>query len=292
MSDEARDAIREWLKVKDSKQKPASHGDYSGPLVFPFSHNAVGRVWTRALKEAGFGQDDPKTHYSIYHMHTLRKFFRTQMGLAGVPDMIVHAWMGHSAYLSKAYDRPKELAKLYRDHMGAVSVYLRTVERETQQVVVSQKEVSDYLTEGWRFIAKLDDDKVIVEGKAGQIIPNEENVKVEVKEPKPPSPEHDMEGNERVPKSDAVTPVQVPSKPLISDEQLYKQNERNTKEGQALKVEEHKPLISTLKPEYFTCTLRNQAMRFQDLPCIKDVMFVCPNKVCEKVVLQHMGIKK
>lgn len=285
MSYEARDTIKEWLKVKDSKKKPGGHGDYSEPLIFPFSYNSVRPTWKKALKEAGLGQVDLKTHYNIYHLHTLRKFFRTQMGLAGVPDLIVHAWMGHKAYLSEAYDRPKQqLAKIYKDHMGAVSVYLHTVEREIHQIIVSNKEVAEYLNRGWRFITKLDDDKVIMEGKAGQIIPKGEKAKVEVKEPEPkPSPETYTESS--LTKSEAVTPTQTPSKPPISDD--YKKYKRDMEEGQERKP----PILSTLKPQYFTCSYKNQALRFQDLPCIKDAMFRCPNKVCEKQVLELMGIK-
>jgi len=216
MSYEAGDTIKEWLKIKSLKRKSAGYGDYSGDLVFPFGDTTVRIIWRRALKNTGLDKEDPKTLRSIYHTHTLRKFFRTQMGLARVPDLIVHAWMGHSAYLSKAYDRPKqELAKLYKEHMGAVSIYLQTVERETQQIVVSQNEVSEYLNKGWRFIAKLDDDQVIMEGKAGQIIPKEEP-KEEVKEPEPKPKLLSEIQKERLTKSDVVTPIQVPSKPPIS----------------------------------------------------------------------------
>jgi len=284
MSYEAGDTIKEWLKIKDSKVKPAGHGDYSGNLVFPFTDDNVRIMWAIALRKTGLDKEDPKTHYDVFHTHTLRKFFRTQMGLAGVSDMIVHAWMGHKAYLSKAYDRPKqELAKMYKDHMGAVSIYLETLERETQQIIVSSKEVADYLKKGWRFITKLDDDQVIMEGKAGQIIPKEEKNKMEVMEPEPKLLSEIQK--EKLTKSEAITPTQMPSKPLSSEEKPFQ-------EPHKIKVEERKPFLSTMKPEYFTCALRNQAMKFQELPCIKDVMFVCSNKVCEKQVLEYMGISK
>jgi len=212
MSYEARDAIESWLKIKDSMRKRGGTGDYKGS-VFPFGYTAAQKSWQRALNQSGFGERDTKTKIYIFHIHTLRKFFRTQMGLAGVSDLIVHAWMGHKAYLSQAYDRPKkELAKIYKDHVGAVSIYLQTVEEEVKQIIVSQKDVPTYLQKGWRFITKLAEDQIIIEGKAGQIIPKEEVKEEEkVKEEQTPPPISSV--------SEHVQPVIEPSpevKPVLN----------------------------------------------------------------------------
>jgi len=138
MSYEARDALKEWFRIKDTRRKRIkdkntkspkrrSYDFYPKNMVFGFEPHNFSFMWRLALKKAGLDQRDPTTklHYYIYHIHTLRKFFRTNMGLAGVKDFVVHAWQGHKAYLSQAYDRlsKEEMAKQYLDHMDAVSIY-------------------------------------------------------------------------------------------------------------------------------------------------------------------------
>ncbi len=45
-------------------------------------------------------------------------------GKAGVPDVIVHGWMGHKGYLDDAYSRGFELlGDIYRENMHVVTVY-------------------------------------------------------------------------------------------------------------------------------------------------------------------------
>ena len=132
-SEEARDAIIEWHKVRPFKKKAGGFGSYDIDKVFNTSKNGFEKMWNRALREADGGRvppvlakRDPSTRKRIhvYHVHTLRKFFRTNIGLAGVPDMVVHAWMGHKPYLS-TYDKlgKRRMAEIYKDHMDIVTVY-------------------------------------------------------------------------------------------------------------------------------------------------------------------------
>jgi len=155
---EARDAIKEWLKVKDSRKKKTGHL-FPKEMVFGIALSTTEAMWVNALKKAGLDQRDESTkkRMYIYHIHTIRKFFRTRMALANVPDMIVHGWMGHSAYLAEAYDRPEEeLTKLYLDHMDAVSVYgsgtssefkkkLEAIEKESKQDKEELRKVNEML---------------------------------------------------------------------------------------------------------------------------------------------------
>jgi len=123
MSYEARDAIKEWFKIKVTRLKKNKE-PFPKDMVFGFTPANFSCMWHTALKKAGLEQRDPTTNFRIYHVHTLRKFFRTRMGLANVSDLVVHAWMGHKAYLN-TYDKlgKEEMANLYRDHMDAVSIY-------------------------------------------------------------------------------------------------------------------------------------------------------------------------
>ncbi len=133
MSYEARDAIKLWHKTRLVKNKRGSFEKFDKKLVFNLNKNIFSKMWNLALKKADRGQvsailskrdSSTKNRIHVYHVHTLRKFFRTNMGLAGATDMVVHAWMGHKPYLNE-YDRlgRKRMSEIYKEHMYAVTVY-------------------------------------------------------------------------------------------------------------------------------------------------------------------------
>jgi len=119
---EARDALRDWLRVKVGLRK-RDGGSYGGDTVFPFRHETARYMWNRACDKAGYGDKDQRTGRRIYHVHSLRKFFRSNVGL----DLdVIHALMGHGQYLDDAYLRLEdagEIAKAYLGAMRNVSVY-------------------------------------------------------------------------------------------------------------------------------------------------------------------------
>ena len=125
MSYEARDAIKEWLAIKDSRFKTGGYGKYAKDLVFGSSSRGFQAMWNLALEKASLGLRDSETGIHVYHVHTLRKFFETNMSLAGVPKDIYEAWMGHTGYLGGAYKRysKEQTAKIYKKNMNVVTIY-------------------------------------------------------------------------------------------------------------------------------------------------------------------------
>ena len=119
---EARDALRDWIRVKGRLRKRSGEL-YGGDVVFPFSYKTAHYMWNRACDKAGCNERDDRTNRRVYHIHCLRKFFRSNVGL----DLdVVHALMGHVEYLDDAYLRLEEkgeVAKQYLGCMGNVSVY-------------------------------------------------------------------------------------------------------------------------------------------------------------------------
>jgi len=132
MSYEARDMIKEWLAIKDSRFKTGGHGKYPKDLVFGISNRGFQSMWNLALKKASLATRDSETNIHVYHVHTLRKFFETNMSLAGVPNDIYEAWMGHTGYLGGAYKRysKQQTAKIYKKHMNAVTIYGSSIDSE------------------------------------------------------------------------------------------------------------------------------------------------------------------
>ena len=142
---EAREAIKAWLTVKNSTEK-RNGKPFPEDMVFGFSDSNFMHMWHDALARAKLDKKDPTTGYRIYHVHTLRKFFSTQMSIAHVEESIVHAWMGHSGYLDGAYKRYgiEYLAKMYLDHMDAISIYGTANTSEfTKKLEAAQKESTE-----------------------------------------------------------------------------------------------------------------------------------------------------
>ncbi len=131
MSYEARDAIKDWLRVKKqlkkrtpkkTLQKYGGSEDFGSERVWDLDDSTVRLIWIKALKKAGLDEKDEATGRYKLHIHSLRKFFRSEIGL---DQDIVHALMGHAEYLDRAYRRfsVEELAEKYKEAMHRVSIY-------------------------------------------------------------------------------------------------------------------------------------------------------------------------
>lgn len=223
---EARDAIREWLKVKDSRRKRT--GDpFPKEVVFGMERRMTTYAWNNALVNAGLGQRDESTkiRVHVYHIHTLRKFFSTKMSEALIPESVIHAWQGHSAYLEKEYKRHgvKKLAELYKNHMAAVSIYVSDQEIAQTQVRIKMEELDKYMAKGWSYKDKLPDGTIIVEGKPGMLRPTPLQMSTEVK----------IEPEVSIQKQPTQSEPNRPSKPLSKPtraQPLYEQYKKDTKE--------------------------------------------------------------
>ncbi len=122
---EARDAIKEWLRVKGKLGKKTRKGGartYGGRKIWPMERRNAGEMWRNALKKAGLDQKDPTTKIRIFHLHTLRKFFRSKLQ---ADRDIVEVLMGHEGYLDGAYRRipEEELATAYKNAMNSVTIF-------------------------------------------------------------------------------------------------------------------------------------------------------------------------
>ena len=119
---EAKDAIIDWLKIK-AKTGKRDGGTHQDEKVFSWGLFTARDMWNRAIAKVGIDIRDKRTGRRIYHLHSLRKFFRTKIGL----DLdMTHALLGHTEYLDNAYlrlDEEGEIAKAYLEVMSNVSVY-------------------------------------------------------------------------------------------------------------------------------------------------------------------------
>ncbi|MEM3881687.1 MAG: site-specific integrase [Candidatus Bathyarchaeia archaeon] len=112
LSSEAKEALQEWLKVREAYLSSAlNKGRGLGRIksiddqkLFPFSQSIAEQMWRNTIKKAGFVERDAVTNRHKMRVHMLRKWFLSQAKLAA-PENIVEAWAGHSGYLDDAYRR-------------------------------------------------------------------------------------------------------------------------------------------------------------------------------------------
>ena len=165
---EARDAIRDWLKVKDTLNRRGSGESYSGPRMFPYVSSTARFMFNNACDKAGLGARDGKTKRRVLHLHSLRKFFRTKIGL----DLdMTHALMGHAEYLDDAYLRLEEsgeIAKAYKEAMPNVSVYQIEDQELRKQASTMEQELDAVVERMEKQAEEIKELKKLIEQRLGK----------------------------------------------------------------------------------------------------------------------------
>ena len=104
---EAKKVLKQYLDSRRRKERELPPGS----TVFNCGVRAIGMRWIRLLKKAG-KTEKGRTFYKL-HFHTLRKFFRTNLELAGVSRSFRERLLGHKGeYLDTAYFKPQIQALL------------------------------------------------------------------------------------------------------------------------------------------------------------------------------------
>lgn len=130
ISTEAKEAITEWLKVRDRYIKAArgkawKYGkNENDNRLFPFEYSTALRIWENMIKKSGYAHKDNNTRRFKVHPHVLRKYFRSRMGTI-IPVDIVEALMGHEGYLTEVYRKYSEeqLAEFYLKGEQTLTVF-------------------------------------------------------------------------------------------------------------------------------------------------------------------------
>jgi len=111
---EAKKVLKQYL---DSRRR---RGDKlsSESTVFNCGVRAIGMKWIRLLKKAG-ETEKGRTFYKL-HFHTLRKYFRTNLELAGISKSFRERLLGHRGeYLDESYFKP-QIQALLNEYMKAI----------------------------------------------------------------------------------------------------------------------------------------------------------------------------
>ena len=126
-------ALYQWLKVRTEyvirnnefiKNVPGVVlVDVKDPRIFPLD-KPINKAWNNTAKKAGMGKTDGKKKQFIrFHPHAIRKFYSTQLRIAGMPDGIVESLLGHSVPLSMYQNyTPKQFQEQYEKYADALTI--------------------------------------------------------------------------------------------------------------------------------------------------------------------------
>lgn len=192
-SKEAKEALVEWLKVREGYLKSAvgkSHlfvKNLNDPRVFPFDPSTAYSMWKKALHNSMLNGKDTQTNREKLHPHVLRKYFRTRLG-AVIPVDIVEALMGHEGYLTEVYRKYtiEDLRKFYLKGESALLVFTdtqkivefqQTITKENQEM---QKKVDETNKSLQSLVTELTTKNLSLENKLTNISSENQNLKKRV----------------------------------------------------------------------------------------------------------------
>jgi predicted metal-dependent hydrolase/integrase len=172
ISQEAAQAIKEWLKVRETylkrrglRELSAVHNRPKNRInleqyrnrIFPFTYRNAKSMFRHMIDKSGFGRVyndkyevvedknlDRTTMRARIHPHMFRKYFRTYLAAVHVEGInsldAVEVLMGHEGYLTQSYRRlPESVLRTF--YKGAE--YVVTVERDRSVVVHVPEGTSD-----------------------------------------------------------------------------------------------------------------------------------------------------
>lgn len=144
---ETRDILLEWRDAHQNyinNRKQTDAKNYDPKKVFPFTYQNSSRMWYTLLKNSRNMEKDHKRY--VYHIHGLRKFFRSRCAKLLAPDYIEFL-MGHKTARTKEYlDLPiEELGEEYIK--GSDRLLIFQVEADTSDMRAEiQKLKNSYIT--------------------------------------------------------------------------------------------------------------------------------------------------
>ncbi len=109
LSDDARVALRKWMKIRNQKTDYLFYGNRGRPL----SYEAARSVFKKYSEKAGLSQKE-------YTLHCLRHTFASELLSAGIPLESLQHLMGHSSIVvTRRYARLTNIA-LEKDYFNAM----------------------------------------------------------------------------------------------------------------------------------------------------------------------------
>ncbi|MGC9307834.1 MAG: tyrosine-type recombinase/integrase [Thermoplasmatota archaeon] len=152
ISDEATAVLRQYIESEKRRGRFQSQDE----RVFPISKSTSWYILNNAFKKANLIGEKEYGRYDL-HPHSLRKYYRTMLAAAGVPESFISKLMGHRKYLDESYLRAKKemLVQEYRKAMPKLTIST-PVKKETkfdkllqmaESLGISESELREFVTE-------------------------------------------------------------------------------------------------------------------------------------------------
>lgn len=151
LTDEARDAIKRFLKWRKGRKMQRNRYYDDEPRLFPIIGNTAREALVSALRRIGLDERDDESKRYVIHLHSTRKFFRSNCGL---DDALTHALMGHSGYLDRSYLRTdpdragREFRKIAEPNLTFFKETMNVESVRRQTVIDSMKALNPNITDG------------------------------------------------------------------------------------------------------------------------------------------------
>lgn len=137
ISTEAKEAVLKWIDFKETRidddgwypnirkaenWKEKVQEKKKTSRLFPINPTNIRRKYNKVLQKAEL--DEKSNGRYILHLHTTRKFFRSQIAPEIKERSIWESYMGHKSYLDSSYRRytVEELRNFYKNAEDAVTI--------------------------------------------------------------------------------------------------------------------------------------------------------------------------
>ena len=150
----------EWSVYEKGKQVSKEELVSNESRLFPYGYNNAVEMWHRLLEDAGDHYSKKDNGRYMYNIHSLRRFWFTQLESAGANMYHINYMGGHESELNATYTdfELRDLKKSYDEKMNFLSIFSemkdvekvitpKLIEQETQISVLSreyQKVSSDF----------------------------------------------------------------------------------------------------------------------------------------------------
>jgi integrase len=150
ITEETKGVLKEYIEhyrekyIKISSSKTLKHlKKGKDDRIFPMTYNTANTMWQTMVKNAGKGEQDKITRIHKYHIHCLRKFFRSRMGNKnGIGVDMTEFLMGHEGYLTREYRNysEEELAEEYMKGVDRILIFEQPADTKDIREQLQQKE--------------------------------------------------------------------------------------------------------------------------------------------------------
>jgi len=153
ISEEATKFLKEWLKVRENyiekyrmptKNLTGKEKKTEDNRLFPINEKTAWRWFRNMLISSGYTQKARgNSNRFAFHIHSLRKYFRTNMPTGGMSIDMVETLMGHSGYLTAEYRgyNEKQLGEEYKNSQHSVTIFGSGISPKSFQEVKSEIDV-------------------------------------------------------------------------------------------------------------------------------------------------------